>query len=85
MNTNGTEHKSMASKYDLASQKFFHGTKANLKHGALIEPGFNSNYGQQKKFLCLFYCHFECRNLGSRTRSGRWARQNLYSRTNRPF
>ena len=35
--------------YDLNSQRFFHGTKANLKQGDLIEPGFNSNYGKRKK------------------------------------
>jgi len=34
---------------DLSSQKLYHGTKANLKPGDLIEPGFNSNYGKQKK------------------------------------
>ncbi|MCC6462075.1 MAG: NAD(+)--rifampin ADP-ribosyltransferase [Saprospiraceae bacterium] len=28
---------------------FYHGTKANLQTGALIAPGFASNYGQQKK------------------------------------
>jgi rifampin ADP-ribosylating transferase len=28
--------------------KFFHGTKANLKPGDLIERAFNSNYGQSK-------------------------------------
>jgi rifampin ADP-ribosylating transferase len=28
---------------------FYHGTKANLKPGDLIEPGFSSNYGKQKK------------------------------------
>lgn len=32
-----------------ASEKFYHGTKANLKPGDLIEPGFNSNYGQRNK------------------------------------
>ena len=31
------------------AQQFYHGTKANLKPGDLIEPGFNSNYGKQKK------------------------------------
>ncbi|MBL7962574.1 MAG: NAD(+)--rifampin ADP-ribosyltransferase [Flavobacteriales bacterium] len=30
-------------------QKFYHGTKADLKAGDLIEPGNHSNYGQQKK------------------------------------
>lgn len=28
---------------------FYHGTKADLKPGDLIGPGFNSNYGQRKK------------------------------------
>lgn len=34
---------------DQSSQRFYHGTKANLKQGDLIEPGFNSNYGKGKK------------------------------------
>jgi rifampin ADP-ribosylating transferase len=34
--------------YDLNAQKFYHGTKADLKPGDLIEPGFNSNYGKRK-------------------------------------
>lgn len=34
---------------DLSLQKFYHGTKANLKQGDLIEPGFNSNYSKRKK------------------------------------
>ena len=28
-------------------RSFFHGTKANLKTGDLIEPGYTSNYGQR--------------------------------------
>ncbi len=36
------------------SQTFYHGTKANLKHGDLIEPGFNSNYGKQKKASFIY-------------------------------
>lgn len=28
---------------------FFHGTKADLKVDGLIDTGYNSNYGQQKK------------------------------------
>jgi rifampin ADP-ribosylating transferase len=28
---------------------FYHGTKSVLKPGDLLEPGFNSNYGEQKK------------------------------------
>jgi len=49
MKTNRTEDKSIKSTYDLSSQKFYHGTKTNLKRGDLIEPGFNSNYGKRKK------------------------------------
>jgi hypothetical protein len=36
-------------------EKFYHGTKANLKSGDLIEPGFNSNYGSQKKALYVYF------------------------------
>lgn len=31
------------------NEQFYHGTKANLNIGDLIEPGFNSNYGSRKK------------------------------------
>ena len=54
MNTNRTEDKSIESTYDLSSQRFYHGTKANLKQGDLIEPGFNSNYGERKKASYIY-------------------------------
>jgi hypothetical protein len=47
--TSRNEDKPTGSTDDLSSQKFYHGTKANLKQGDLIEPGFNSNYGKRKK------------------------------------
>jgi len=28
---------------------FYHGTKADLKAGDLLEPGYSSNYGEQRK------------------------------------
>jgi rifampin ADP-ribosylating transferase len=34
---------------DLNSVKFYHGTKANLNQGDLIEAGFNSNFGKRNK------------------------------------
>ncbi len=34
---------------DMSTQQFYHGTKADLKQGDLIGPGFNSNYGKRKK------------------------------------
>jgi hypothetical protein len=36
------------------SQKFYHGTKADLKTGSLIEIGFNSNYGKQSKAKFIY-------------------------------
>ncbi|MBC7947775.1 MAG: NAD(+)--rifampin ADP-ribosyltransferase [Chitinophagaceae bacterium] len=39
----------MESSNELSSQRLYHGTKADLKPGDLIEPGFNSNYGKRKK------------------------------------
>jgi hypothetical protein len=49
LKTNRDKDKPVESIYGLNSQSFFHGTKANLKLGDLIEPGFNSNYGKRKK------------------------------------
>ena len=40
---------------DLAALQFYHGTKADLKPGDLIEAGFNSNYGAQKKALYVYF------------------------------
>jgi rifampin ADP-ribosylating transferase len=34
---------------DMIPQRFYHGTKADLKPGDLIELGYNSNYGKRKK------------------------------------
>jgi len=31
------------------AQRFYHGTRADLKPGDLIEPGYTSNYGKRKK------------------------------------
>ena len=39
---------------DMSSEKFYHGSKANLKPGDLIEPGFNSNYGQRNKTKYIY-------------------------------
>ena len=35
-------------------QTFFHGTKAELKIGAFIEVGLNSNYGQRKNAKYIY-------------------------------
>jgi len=36
------------------SQTFFHGTRADLDIGSLIEVGFTSNFGQRKKAKYIF-------------------------------
>ena len=36
------------------NQTYFHGTRADLKVGDLIEVGFNSNYGQKKNAKYIF-------------------------------
>lgn len=44
----------MAAIDDLNSQRFYHGTKADLNPGDLIEPGYNSNYGKRKKAAYVY-------------------------------
>jgi len=39
---------------DVNSQRFYHGTKTDLKSGDLIEPGYNSNYGKRKKAAFVY-------------------------------
>ena len=36
------------------AQTYFHGSKADLKIGDLIQPGFNSNYGLQNNAKYIF-------------------------------
>ena len=44
----------MAAIDDLSSQRFYHGTKSDLKPGDLIEPGYDSNYGKRKKAAYVY-------------------------------
>lgn len=37
-----------------SSEIFYHGTKAHLKIGDLIVPGFNSNFGQRNKAKYIY-------------------------------
>jgi hypothetical protein len=39
---------------DPGTQLFYHGTKADLKKGDLIGPGYRSNYGKQKQALYVY-------------------------------
>jgi hypothetical protein len=40
---------------DLRSQRFYHGTKADLKPGDLIEPGHAPNFGQRNRTTTYVY------------------------------
>ena len=42
-------------KTDNQTAPFYHGTKAVLKVGDLIAPGFNSNYGQRNKAKYIYF------------------------------
>ena len=44
----------MAAIDDLSSQRFYHGTRADLKPGDLIEPGYGSNYGKRKQATYVY-------------------------------
>jgi hypothetical protein len=46
--------KSIETNSDLSTEKFYHGTKADLKQGDLIEPGFTSNYGKRNKAKYIY-------------------------------
>ncbi|WP_442921872.1 NAD(+)--rifampin ADP-ribosyltransferase [Microcoleus sp. ARI1-A5] len=39
---------------DMIPQRFYHGTRADLKPGELIEPGYKSNYGKRKKAVYVY-------------------------------
>lgn len=44
-----------ANNNELSSGPFYHGTKADLKPGDLMIPGFNSNYGSGKKANNIYF------------------------------
>ena len=44
----------MAAADDLSSQRFYHGTRADLRPGDLIEPGRTSNYGKRNKTVYVY-------------------------------
>lgn len=54
MEQNKNEHKSNPQGATPFAQTYFHGTKADLKPGDLIEAGFNSNYGQRRNAKYIF-------------------------------
>lgn len=55
MHTTNNDGKAESLGKELYSLTFYHGTKADLKPGDLIQPGYNSNYGKMKtaKYIYL--------------------------------
>lgn len=49
------EEKTTKPASDQESAEFYHGTKAQLKPGDLIEPGYHSNYGARKKAAYVYF------------------------------
>jgi hypothetical protein len=54
METNSNKDKLIEPGSNMNSLTFYHGTKADLKQGDLIGPGFNSNYGTGKKAAYVY-------------------------------
>ena len=54
MKSNKSEDKAIEPSSDPGTKRFYHGTKASLKPGDLIEPGYNSNYGKRKKAAFVY-------------------------------
>ena len=54
MSASGHENKPNTSIHHSSSQTFYHGTKASLTCGDLIEIGFTSNYGKQKQAKYIY-------------------------------
>jgi hypothetical protein len=54
MEKSNSENKSNVSAPSPFSRTFFHGTKADLKIGDLIEVGINSNYGKNNKAKYIY-------------------------------
>lgn len=54
MEQNKSEQKSSSLSATPFAQTYFHGTKADLKIGDLIEAGNNSNYGERKNAKYIF-------------------------------
>lgn len=45
----------MMTNKDLDNGPFYHGTKAVLRPGDLLEPGLRSNYGEQKQANFIYF------------------------------
>ncbi|MGS2761184.1 NAD(+)--rifampin ADP-ribosyltransferase [Sinomicrobium sp. M5D2P9] len=53
MKQSDKDHTTGAAK-NVTSQKFYHGTKVDMKQGDLIKPGYRSNYGKRKNAKYIY-------------------------------
>ena len=60
----------MAATYNLISGPFYHGTKADLKPGDLISPGYRSNYGHGERTSPWVYMTATLSPLGAELARG---------------
>ena len=51
---NESDIKANNTAFEEGTQTFYHGTKADLKPGDMIRPGFNSNYGRRKSSSFIY-------------------------------
>ena len=66
-------------------QRFYHGTKADLKPGDLIGPGYSSNFGKRKQATYVYLTGtLDAATWGGGAGSRRRSRQDLQSGTDRP-
>jgi len=54
METNSNKDNSIETPSGTNALTFYHGTRADLKQGDLLGPGFNSNYGTRKKAAYIY-------------------------------
>jgi len=54
METNKDQEEPLLAGREKPGTLFYHGTRAGLQPGDLIEAGFNSNYGSQKKAVWVY-------------------------------
>jgi hypothetical protein len=64
---------------------FYHGTKADLKPGDLLQPGYRSNFGERRKANCVYLtATLDAATWGAELGAGKGARPDLPSGTHRP-
>jgi hypothetical protein len=49
------ENREVSTVHTPFTQSYFHGTKADLKLGELLEVGYNSNFGKQSKAKYIYF------------------------------